>query len=319
MSTQYDLDLAECKKCADDRLISKLLKADYDASNIDSLSRDELFGECMVLKGHDTSKFTIPATKLPATAPTSTDRMTLLQIFMQQQQIQMQRHDEQQQLFLAALAQQKVESEANVKVSAESLKASFNDAAVCNEQIQKDRQVEISKQEVKEKTQEILFKRYSDLLKSTLSNQPDNDFDLPVYLNSIKTIFKLHNVLLDLRETLLIPYLNSKTKTLICRLTPDQIKTYEGLKTTLLREFRFTPHQYRVQFNRAFKRIAESYVQFNTRLITMFKYYINSRNVKDFDSLVNLIITDRLKDSSPDNVHNFVVTKKPTKSFHQLK
>ena len=109
-----------------------------------------------------------------------------------------------------------------------------------------DRMAEIAKQDVKDTTQEALLKRYCDLLKHTLTNQLDRDFDLPVYLTRAKTIFELQNVPYDLRATLLLPHLNAKAKALIFRSSVNQLRTYYCLKTALLREFRLTPHQYRL-------------------------------------------------------------------------
>ena len=147
------------------------------------------------------------------------------------------------------------------------------------------------------------------MLKNILSCQPKDDFDLPVWLTSTETIFELQSVPLDLRATLLLPYLNIKAKTLICRLTLEQIKTYDSLKQALLREFRLTPKQYRTQFLEAKKKDAESYVQYNTRITSIFQYYMESRNLKDMKTLVELIIFDKLKDSMPNGVLDFVVTK----------
>ena len=124
---------------------------------------------------------------------------------------------------------------------------------------------------------------------------------------------------LDLRATLLLPYLNTKAKTLVCRLTPDQIKTYDSLKQVLLREFRLIPKQYRTQFLEAKKKDAESYVQYNTRITTVFQYYMESRNVKDMKTLVELIISDKLKDSMPYGVHDFVVIKEANEVYTPTK
>lgn len=76
-------------------------------------------------------------------------------------------------------------------------------------------------------------------------NQPDNDFDLPIYLTSVETISELQHVPVDSQARLLIPYLNTKTTALICcRLPVDQITTYDGLKIALLQEFRLAPQLY---------------------------------------------------------------------------
>ena len=68
-----------------------------------------------------------------------------------------------------------------------------------------------------------------------------------------------------------------------------------------------------MQFNKVIRCNAESYVQFNTRLNTMFKYYSDSRNVKDLKDLTNLIVADELKDILPYAVHIYIVLRKGMK------
>ena len=102
----------------------------------------------------------------------------------------------------------------------------------------------------------------------------------------------------------------------------EQIKIYDSLKQALMTEFRLTLKQYKTQFLEAKKKDAESYVQYNTRITTIFQYYMESRNVKDMKTLVELFISDKLKNSMPYGIHDFVVTKKanevytPTKMLH---
>ena len=136
-----------------------------------------------------------------------------------------------------------------------------------------------------------------------------------VYQTCLETIFELQNVPHDLRATLLLSYLNAKAKESICRLAVDQLKTYDGLKTALLREFKLTPHQHRMQFNKAIWRNAKSYMQFNTRLNTMFKYYFASCTMKDLQDLTNLIVADKLKDTLPHAMHSYIVSKKGGETF----
>ena len=312
MSSSYDLDLAKAKKKATDRLQTKLVKAGYAKCDVDKLSRDELINEYMAYKGHGTSKL-VKITVIPSV---QSEVAMFMQMFMQQQadyrreQAEQRRID--QERFITILNQQKIESDANIKVLADSIKSS-------NEQAHKDKESEIAKQEARDKTKEVQLKRYGDLLKNIITYQPQDDFDLPVYLTSVETVFELQNVPKDLRATLLMPYLNSKAKTLICRLSPEQISTYDSLKAALLREFRLTPKQYRLQFSRARPKEGESFVQFTTRLSTIWRYYVESRNVKDYESLFNLSIADKLKDTLSYNVYAYVVSKEGDETFNPTK
>ena len=219
----------------------------------------------------------------------------------------------------AMIEQQKAESLANINVLAEIIKTCKLDSAARSEQARKDNELRMIRQEAKEKTRDAFIKRYGNMLKNILSSQPNDDFDLPIWLTSIETIFELQSMPLDLRATLLLPYLNTKAKMLVCLLTPELIKTYDSLKQALLREFRLTPKQYRTQFLEAKKKDAESYVQYNTRITTIFQYYMESRNVKDMKTLVELIIFDKLKDSMPYGVHDFVVTKEANEVYMPTK
>ena len=96
----------------------------------------------------------------------------LMQMFIQQQNEQKQQQQQQLQMQLLV----------------DSLKFSIDDAAARNEKVQSDRMAEIARQDAKDKTLEALLKRYGDLLKHILTNQPDGDFNLPIYLTCVEII-----------------------------------------------------------------------------------------------------------------------------------
>ena len=185
----------------------------------------------------------------------------------------------------AMIEQQKAKSLANINVLADNIKACIQDSKARSEQARKDNELRMIRQEAKENTCDALLKRYGDMLKiSCLVSLMMTS--ICRYGQQVLKLFLNYSMPLDLRATLLLPYLNTKAKTLVCRLTPEQIKTYDSLKLALLREFRLTPKQYRTQFLEAKKKDAESYVQYNTRITTIFQYYIESRNVQDMKTLV---------------------------------
>ncbi|GFT78645.1 integrase catalytic domain-containing protein [Trichonephila clavipes] len=104
-------------------------------------------------------------------------------------------------------------------------------------------------------------------------------------INSIRTLslpvptrsenFNLaHNVLLYIKE--------------------EELNDYEKLKSIVLREFQLTPRECLNSFKNAVKSSGETYIQFAARSTVNFQYYCSLRKVNSFESLCDLIISDKL-------------------------
>ena len=91
--------------------------------------------------------------------------------------------------------------------------------------------------------------------------------------------------------------LTPKAKSLVSRLSVDELSDIKKLKVFLLREFRLTSREYRARFNSATRNSDESYSLFVSRLKTLWSFNMRSRACNDFDTLFDLIVADRLKDS----------------------
>ncbi|GFW34367.1 retrovirus-related Pol polyprotein from transposon TNT 1-94 [Trichonephila clavipes] len=74
----------------------------------------------------------------------------------------------------------------------------------------------------------------------------------------------------------------------------EELNDYEKLKSTVLREFQLTPRECLNSFKNAVKSSGETYIQFAARLTANFQYYCSLRKVNSFESLCDLIISDRL-------------------------
>ncbi|GFU86621.1 integrase catalytic domain-containing protein [Trichonephila clavipes] len=85
---------------------------------------------------------------------------------------------------------------------------------------------------------------------------------------------KAHNVLLYIKE--------------------EELNDYEKLKSIVLREFQLTPRECLNSFKNAVKSSGETYIQFAARLTANFQYYCSLRKVNSFESLCDLIISDKL-------------------------
>jgi len=82
-------------------------------------------------------------------------------------------------------------------------------------------------------------------------------------------------------------------------MTIDDIGKYDKLKEFLLTEFKLTPREYKIRFETAVKSAGETYTLFAARLRNSLSYYLKSRLVEDYDTLIELMISDRLKGLLP--------------------
>src|SRR6218665_3068103 len=59
------------------------------------------------------------------------------------------------------------------------------------------------------------IKKFGDILKNVLPNMPSEDVELPLYLESVESLFNLYQVPDDLKCALLMPFLSEKAKRLV--------------------------------------------------------------------------------------------------------
>ncbi|GFU06925.1 retrovirus-related Pol polyprotein from transposon 412 [Trichonephila clavipes] len=83
-------------------------------------------------------------------------------------------------------------------------------------------------------------------------------------------------------------------ETNIENITKEELNDYEKLKSIVLREFQLTPRECLNSFKNAVKSSGETYIQFAARLTANFQYYCSLRKVNSFESLCDLIISDKL-------------------------
>ncbi|GFV11342.1 uncharacterized protein TNCV_2108451 [Trichonephila clavipes] len=74
----------------------------------------------------------------------------------------------------------------------------------------------------------------------------------------------------------------------------EELNDYEKLKSIVLREFQLTPRECLNSFKNAVKSSGETYIQFAARLTANFQYYCSLRKVNYFESLCDLLISDKL-------------------------
>ena len=79
----------------------------------------------------------------------------------------------------------------------------------------------------------LLLKRYGDVLKNTLPTFPTSDHEICVWIDNAESVYDTCEVPLDLRSSLLLPFLNDKAKRLVCQMFEALKADLSSLKTPL--------------------------------------------------------------------------------------
>ncbi|GFU10490.1 integrase catalytic domain-containing protein [Trichonephila clavipes] len=115
-----------------------------------------------------------------------------------------------------------------------------------------------------------------------------------LFFQSIEKAFKTKNVPEKLKPEILLNILGEKANNLMIYLRDEDLSDYNKLKAIVLKEFQPTPYECLNQFKKAQKLPSESYVQFTSRLSANFNYYCQLREVNDFKSVCELVISDKI-------------------------
>ncbi|GFY30485.1 transposon Tf2-6 polyprotein [Trichonephila clavipes] len=116
-------------------------------------------------------------------------------------------------------------------------------------------------------------------------------------LQETNSQLEVKNVPENLKAEILINILGERAHNILLYIKDDEIKEYDLVKSLILREFQPTAQECLLNFREAKRQADETHVQFATRLSAMFKYYLKIRNVVDFKSLVDLMISDKFLDT----------------------
>ncbi|GFS64589.1 retrovirus-related Pol polyprotein from transposon opus [Trichonephila clavipes] len=91
-----------------------------------------------------------------------------------------------------------------------------------------------------------------------------------------------------------INLLGERAHNVLLYIKEEELNDYEKLKSIVLREFQLTLRECLNSFKNAVKSSGETYIQFAARLTANFQYYCSLRKVNSFESLRDLIISDKL-------------------------
>ncbi|GFW38096.1 integrase catalytic domain-containing protein [Trichonephila clavipes] len=115
-----------------------------------------------------------------------------------------------------------------------------------------------------------------------------------------------------------IKFVGRKASNVLTYVKDDELNNYEQLKSIILREYEPSANQFLEQFKKATRHPNETFIQYTSRLITNWQYYLKLRKVSDFDILNDLIVSDKIFSSLEKEVASHISVRAGNDWFRPL-
>ncbi|GFW07781.1 transposon Tf2-6 polyprotein [Trichonephila clavipes] len=123
---------------------------------------------------------------------------------------------------------------------------------------------------------------------------PTRSENFNLFFQSLDRAFLTKKINDEYKSEILINRLGERAHNVLLYIKEEELNDYEKLKSIVLREFQLTSRECLNSFKNAVKSSGETYIQFAARLTANFQYYCSLRKVNSFESLCDLIISDKL-------------------------
>ncbi|GFX30566.1 transposon Tf2-6 polyprotein [Trichonephila clavipes] len=123
---------------------------------------------------------------------------------------------------------------------------------------------------------------------------PTRSENFNLFFQSLERAFLTKKINDEYKSEILINLLGERAHNVLLYIKEEELNDHEKLKSIVLREFQLTPRECLNSFKNAVKSSGETYIQFAARSTANFQYYCSLRKVNSFESLCDLIISDKL-------------------------
>ena len=141
-----------------------------------------------------------------------------------------------------------------------------------------------------------------------MSHQPDDVTDLPSYFRGVEEQFEKIKIPLKYQARLIFRYLSPRARTLCSRLEPDTRDDYPSLKNAVLKEYDLTAKCFLEKFKTLKKAVNDTNILFSSKLRGLLLQYFTERKVDNYQDVVSLLVSDRIKSTLSDQCLKYVLT-----------
>ncbi|GBN07343.1 hypothetical protein AVEN_96605-1 [Araneus ventricosus] len=140
-----------------------------------------------------------------------------------------------------------------------------------------------------EESMEVLIKS----IRTLTIKVPNKSEDWGFFFTSLERAYSTKKVPEKFKAEILLNLLGERASNILTYITEKDLNNYEEIKSIVLREFEPTAQAVLENFRNASKE-NETHMQFASRLTTSFEYYLKLRGVTDFETLKQLMVSDKL-------------------------
>ena len=291
-------------KSSTDRLRLLLMRYGYAEDAVLAWSREELMNKYAELLAQGVEPPTTRAVDTEAEKERMAHEKEMKQMEMQleQQRIEQQKLEQHRHLEELQLEKQKLILQERLEMEKLALE---------RERLKTETGLKTAELENKERAENDvtkLLKRYGDALAQVISSQPEEVTDLPAYFRGVETQFEKLKIPLDYRARLIYKYLSPRARALCSRLDADVRNDYQKVKDAVMKEYGLTAKCFLTKFNTVRKGSKDTYILFASKLDGLLRQYLEARKVTEFNSLVSLLISDRIKSALSDQCLRYVLS-----------
>ncbi|XP_075526614.1 uncharacterized protein LOC142558356 [Dermacentor variabilis] len=141
------------------------------------------------------------------------------------------------------------------------------------------------------------------------------DADVPIWFDEVEKLFASFQVPAHSHVHLIMPALTERVRYLLRSLNDEECTDYETVKKAVLDELKLTPAEYLGRFEKASKRMEETWAQFASRARTYLAYYLQSRHANTKEAMTELMVADRMKASLSSEALEYVLLREGEEWF----
>ncbi|KAM7284666.1 uncharacterized protein ISCGN_001760 [Ixodes scapularis] len=155
------------------------------------------------------------------------------------------------------------------------------------------------------------LKHFSKILSGVIRRFP-SEAEVPVWFEAVETTFETYGVPRAIWGQLVFPHVVERVRYLATRLSAAELNDYDRVKDTVLEELQLAPGEYLKRFLSAAKGKEEAWMPFATRLRSYLHFYVEAREIKTKDDLIDLLVADQVKARMTPEALSYVTLKEDT-------
>jgi len=148
-------------------------------------------------------------------------------------------------------------------------------------------------------------RKYGEAIRGSIIPMGADPIEAVVFFRRVEQLFTDYAIPAGFQAKVISPFLSTKAKAV---LSPEVIARYQDMKAAILQELKLSANTYLEKLNTTSKAGDETFVAYASKLRGILNYYLESRNVSDFDTICQLLVCDRIKSTLSEACLKYILS-----------